>query len=44
MKLRLTSPPHVVDINGIPGLAYLKEGLVRIDDEAAALNVAPATP
>src|SRR5215470_13043998 len=25
MKLRLTSPPHVVDINGIPGLAYLKE-------------------
>ncbi|HUM15139.1 MAG TPA: xanthine dehydrogenase family protein subunit M [Candidatus Nitrosotalea sp.] len=32
MKLRLTSPPHVVDINGIPGLAYLKEadGFLRI--------------
>src|SRR5262249_22290691 len=31
-KLRLTSPPHVVDINGIPGLAYLKEadGFLRI--------------
>ena len=32
MKLRLTSPPHVVDINGIQGLAYLKEadGFLRI--------------
>jgi aerobic carbon-monoxide dehydrogenase medium subunit len=32
MKLRLSSPPHVVDINGIPGLAYLKEadGFLRI--------------
>jgi carbon-monoxide dehydrogenase medium subunit len=26
MKLRLASPPHVVDINGIPGLAYIREG------------------
>jgi carbon-monoxide dehydrogenase medium subunit len=25
MKLRLTSPAQVVDINGIPGLAYIKE-------------------
>ena len=25
MKLRLTSPPHVVDINGIPGLSYIRE-------------------
>jgi len=25
MKLRLASPPHVVDINGIPGLAYVRE-------------------
>jgi carbon-monoxide dehydrogenase medium subunit len=25
MKLRLTSPPHVIDINGIPGLAGLHE-------------------
>jgi len=32
MKLRLASPPHVVDINGIPGLAYLREadGVLRI--------------
>src|SRR5512138_2160408 len=26
MKLRLTSPTHVVDINRIPGLAYIREG------------------
>src|SRR6476660_9612123 len=25
MKLRLTSPSHVVDINGIPGLSYIRE-------------------
>jgi carbon-monoxide dehydrogenase medium subunit len=25
MKLRLANPPHVVDINGIPGLAYIRE-------------------
>jgi carbon-monoxide dehydrogenase medium subunit len=25
MKLRLATPPHVVDINGIPGLAYVRE-------------------
>ena len=25
MKLRLASPGHIVDINGIPGLAYIKE-------------------
>ena len=25
MKLRLSSPPHVVDINGIPGLSYIRE-------------------
>jgi carbon-monoxide dehydrogenase medium subunit len=25
MKLRLATPPHVVDINGIPGLAYIRE-------------------
>jgi carbon-monoxide dehydrogenase medium subunit len=25
MKLRLASPQHVVDINGIPGLAYIRE-------------------
>ena len=25
MKLRLTSPPHVVDINNIPGLSYIRE-------------------
>jgi carbon-monoxide dehydrogenase medium subunit len=25
MKLRLSSPPHVIDINGIPGLAGLRE-------------------
>jgi aerobic carbon-monoxide dehydrogenase medium subunit len=25
MKLRLASPPHVVDINGIPGLTYIRE-------------------
>jgi len=32
MKLRLASPAHVVDINGIPGLAYLREadGMLRI--------------
>jgi carbon-monoxide dehydrogenase medium subunit len=32
MKLRLTSPPHVVDLNGIPGLAGLREegGVLRI--------------
>jgi aerobic carbon-monoxide dehydrogenase medium subunit len=32
MKLRLASPPHVVDINGIPRLAYLREseGFLRI--------------
>jgi aerobic carbon-monoxide dehydrogenase medium subunit len=32
MKLRLASPPHVVDINGIPGLAYVSEadGHLRI--------------
>ena len=26
MKLRLASPAHIVDINGIPGLAYIREG------------------
>jgi aerobic carbon-monoxide dehydrogenase medium subunit len=32
MKLRLASPPHIVDINRIPGLDYLKEegGVLRI--------------
>jgi aerobic carbon-monoxide dehydrogenase medium subunit len=25
MKLRLASPSHIVDINGIPGLAYIRE-------------------
>ena len=32
MKLRLASPRHVVDINGIPGLAYIREedGALRI--------------
>jgi carbon-monoxide dehydrogenase medium subunit len=32
MKLRLASPPHVVDINGIPGLSYIREaeGFLRI--------------
>jgi carbon-monoxide dehydrogenase medium subunit len=32
MKLRLASPPHVVDINGIPGLTYIREadGFLRI--------------
>jgi carbon-monoxide dehydrogenase medium subunit len=25
MKLRLATPPHVVDIGGIPGLAYVRE-------------------
>jgi len=32
MKLRLASPAHVVDINGIPGLAYIREadGFLRI--------------
>ena len=32
MKLRLSSPPHVVDINGIPGLSGLREegGVLRI--------------
>ena len=32
MKLRLASPPHVVDINGIPGLTGLREadGFLRI--------------
>ena len=32
MKLRLASPRHVVDINGIPGLAYVREegGVLRI--------------
>jgi carbon-monoxide dehydrogenase medium subunit len=32
MKLRLSSPPHVVDINGIPGLAGIREadGVLRI--------------
>jgi len=32
MKLRLASPPHVVDINRIPGLDYIKEegGALRI--------------
>ncbi len=32
MKLRLASPRHLVDINGIPGLAYIREadGMLRI--------------
>lgn len=32
MKLRLANPTHLVDINGIPGLAYIREGegLLRI--------------
>src|SRR5437899_10269099 len=32
MKLRLASPAHIVDINGIPGLAYVREadGFLRI--------------
>ncbi len=32
MKLRLASPAHVIDINGIPGLTYIREGegLLRI--------------
>ncbi len=32
MKLRLATPKHVVDINGIPGLAYVREtdGALRI--------------
>jgi carbon-monoxide dehydrogenase medium subunit len=32
MKLRLASPPHIVDINRIPGLDYIKEeaGVLRI--------------
>jgi len=32
MKLRLASPAHVVDINGIAGLAYIREvdGFLRI--------------
>ncbi len=32
MKLRLAAPAHVVDINGIPGLAYIREadGFLRI--------------
>ena len=32
MKLRLASPRHLVDINGIPGLAYIREadGFLRI--------------
>ncbi len=32
MKLRLASPGHVIDINGIPGLAYIREadGFLRI--------------
>ena len=32
MKLRLASPRHVIDINGIPGLAYIREadGFLRI--------------
>src|SRR5258705_11670712 len=32
MKLRLANPAHLVDINGIPGLAYLREadGFLRI--------------
>ena len=32
MKLRLASPPHIVDINRIPGLDYIKE-------EAGALRI-----
>lgn len=32
MKLRLASPPHLVDINGIPGLAHIREadGMLKI--------------
>jgi carbon-monoxide dehydrogenase medium subunit len=32
MKLRLAAPPHLVDINAIPGLAYVREdgGSLRI--------------
>lgn len=32
MKLRLASPRHLIDINGIPGLAYIREadGVLRI--------------
>ena len=32
MKLRLAAPRHVVDINGIPGLAYVREtdGFLRV--------------
>src|SRR5438132_9605611 len=32
MKLRLASPRHLIDINGIPGLAFIREadGVLRI--------------
>jgi len=32
MKLRLASPRHVIDLNGIPGLAYIREadGVLKI--------------
>ncbi len=32
MKLRLAAPQHVIDINGVPGLAYIREadGFLRI--------------
>src|SRR5207244_10886737 len=32
MKLRLASPQHLIDINGIPGLAFIREadGFLRI--------------
>src|SRR5438876_821894 len=32
MKLRLASPQHLIDINGIPGLAFIREadGVLRI--------------
>jgi len=32
MKLRLAEPEHVIDINGIPGLAYVREeaGMIKI--------------
>ena len=52
MKLRFAAPAHIVDINGIPGLDYLKEeggflkigALVRVSVRRIKIAMASACP
>ena len=43
MKLRLATPHHLVDINGLPGLAYVREdgGALRIGGLTRRARTAP---